>query len=316
MWIYIVLAALALLLAAPFVIAYVCFKKVFYSPKRKPGTDASDTPLDEEYAPYREDMRRWIKEIREMPREAVEIRSYDGLKLTGHYYENKKGAPIEIMFHGYRGSAERDLSGGVERAFACGRNTLIVSQRASGESDGRVISFGINERRDVISWVKYVTERFGKEQKIILTGISMGAATVLMAAGEELPENVVSVLADCPYTSPKEIIKKVIEDMGLPVGICYPFVRLGARIYGRFDLEEFSPIEAVRRAKIPIIFIHGEADSFVPAEMSKRLYDECASEKFLLMVPGAIHGVAFPAAKELYIEAVKDFEKNTGFLNS
>lgn len=316
MWNYIIIAAVVFIAALPFLISYICFRMTFYSKKRKPlEKDNIYIPPDEEYAPYKEAMINWVKQIRVMPREAVKITSFDGLTLVGYYYEKEKGAPIEIMMHGYRGSGERDMSGGVERAFACGRNALIVEQRASGLSDGSVISFGINERRDCLAWIDFVIEKFGEEQKIILTGISMGAATVLMAAGEELPKNVVSVLADCPYTSPKEIIKKVIGEMKLPASLFYPFVKLGARIYGKFDLEETSPIEAVRKAKIPIIFIHGDADAFVPHAMSLRLYEECASEKFFLTVPGAAHGVAYPCDKELYVGAVIDFEKNTGFLN-
>lgn len=315
MWIYITLAAAFILVALPFITSFICFRMVFFSKKRVPlGEDEYCTLPGEEYEPYRETMIEWVKQTRKMKKEPMSIISFDGLKLVGNYYENIKGAPIEIMFHGYKGSAERDMSGGVERAFACGRNALIVEQRAAGESEGSVISFGINERRDCLAWIDCVVERFGPEVKIILTGISMGAATVLMTAGEELPKNVVSVLADCPYSSAKEIIMKVIDEMRLPSRLFYPFVKLGAKLFGNFNLEECAPIDAVKRAKIPIIFIHGEADGFVPCDMSRQLYDACASEKFLLTVPGAAHGVAYPRDKERYVKAVMDFEKSTGFL--
>ena len=315
MWFYIIPAIVLLLALTPFIIGYICFKRIFHSPKRVPlGEDEYDIPPGEEYAPFREGMIEWIKQVRAMPKEPVSTMSFDGLKLVGNYYEFKKGAPLEIMFHGYKGNAERDMSGGVERCFRVGRNALIVEQRASGSSEGSVITFGINERRDCLSWVDFAIEHFGKDVKIILTGISMGAATVMMAAGEELPDNVVSVLADCGYSSAKEIIKKVIDEMGLPSKLLYPFVKLGAKIFGKFNLEETSPMEAVKKAKIPIIFIHGEADGFVPCDMSRRLYAECISEKFLLTVPGAAHGLAFPTDKEAYIKALLDFEESTGFL--
>jgi fermentation-respiration switch protein FrsA (DUF1100 family) len=157
-----------------------------------------------------------------------------------------------------------------------------------------------------------VIERFGKDTKIVLTGISMGAATVMMAAGEKLPDNVVCVLADCGYSSPREIIRKVIRDMKLPM-MLYPFIRLGAILFGRFDPEECSAIEAVTRCRVPLILIHGEADDFVPCEMSRKVFDACASQKKFVTIPGAGHGLAFPTDKEGYLKALADFQKECGF---
>ena len=149
--------------------------------------------------------------------------------------------------------------------------------------------------------------RFGDDAKVLLCGISMGASTVLMAAGTPLPKNVIGVLADCGYSSAKEIIKVVIRKMGLPAGLSYPFVRLGAKLYGHFDLEETSPVEAVKKAAVPIIFFHGEDDDFVPCEMSRINYEACASKKMLVTVPGAGHGLSYPIEPQTYIGALKDF---------
>ena len=143
---------------------------------------------------------------------------------------------MEIMFHGYRGNAERDLSGGIQRCFALGRSVLLVDQRTSCGSEGNVISFGINEHRDCLSWVDFAVKHFGPDIKIILTGISMGASTVLMAAGKELPKNVVGVLADCGFSSAREIIKKCARDLKIPADLIYPFIKLGAKIFGHFNL--------------------------------------------------------------------------------
>lgn len=298
------------------VTALICYLKVFYSPKRKPiGKDEFPLPRGDVYKPYHEAMINWMKEVRAMPHENIKIKSYDGLTLSGNYYEYKAGAPIELLFHGYQGSGERDLSGGVERCFAIGRSAIIIDQRSHGESDGNTTTFGIKERFDCISWINYVNERFGSDTKIILTGVSMGAATVMMAAGEKLPKNVVCVLADCGYSSARDIIKKVIREMKLPADILYPFVKLGAYIFGRFNLEETSPIEAVKKATVPIIFIHGDTDDFVPHSMSIELYDACTSEhKSFVTSPGAGHGLAYPANKGLYINALKEFEEKAGFI--
>jgi dipeptidyl aminopeptidase/acylaminoacyl peptidase len=248
-----------------------------------------------------------VRESRATPYEEVEITSFDGLKLRGRYYEYAPGAPIELMFHGYRGTAERDLSGGMHRCFALGRSALIVSQRGSPGSEGNVISFGINEHRDCMAWIDFMLRKFGPDVKIILTGISMGASTVLMAAGKELPPNVIGVLAACGYSSAREIIKKVIRQFNLPPDLVYPFVRLGAKIFGRFDLEETSPVESVKRSSVPVIFFHGEGDDFVPCEMSRINYEACASRKMLVTVPGAGHGLSYSVEPEGYLEALKEF---------
>ena len=308
--------SVALALAAVALItAFICYMRVFYSPKRKPvGEDEYPLPPGKVYEPHYDDMIAWMKQIRAIPHESIKIKSHDGLTLSGNYYEYAPDAPIELLFHGYQGSGERDLSAGVERCFAIGRSAIIIDQRSHGASEGCTTTFGVKERFDCLAWINYVSERFGKDKKIILTGVSMGAATVMMAAGEELPDNVVCVLADCGYSSARAIIKKVIAEMGLPANLLYPFVRLGALVFGRFNLEETSPIEAVSRAKIPIIFIHGDTDDFVPHYMSAELYEACASEhKSFVTSPGAGHGLAYPINKELYINALRDFEKEAGF---
>lgn len=301
-----ILAATAVLLAL--LIAYICYRLAFYAPARKPLPEGVvDTPEGAIYDPFRESMIRWARETRAMPREEMTVTSFDGLTLRGVYYEFAPGAPIELMFHGYRSSAERDMSGGVQRCFKLGRSALIVDQRCCGGSAGHVITFGINEHRDCLAWLDFMQKRFGPETKIILTGISMGASTVLMAAGRSLPENVIGILADCGYSSARDIIKKIIRQMGLPPTIVYPFVKLGARLYGHFDLEETSPAEALRECRVPVIFFHGESDDFVPCDMSRINYEACASRKMLVTVPGAGHGLSYPMAPETYLNALKDF---------
>ena len=294
-----------------FLFTLICFLLVFYSGRRKSlGPDEYDVPKGEIYEVFREDIINWTKEIRALPHENLSITSHDGLTLRAKYYEYKKGAPIEILFHGYRGTSERDLCGGVHRCFHLERNALIVDQRAAGESDGHVITFGIKERFDCIKWVEYAIEKFGEDSKIIITGISMGAATVMMALGERLPRQVVSALADCGYTSPCEIIKKVLRDMHLPTFIFYPAIKLGAKIFGRFDLEECTPRECVAKSDLPIIFIHGEDDAFVPCEMSRELHlVSLAQKKMLYTVEGAGHGLAFPKDRVGYYKALGEFEE-------
>ena len=216
------------------------------------------------------------------------------------------------MFHGYRGSAERDLSGGIQRCFALGRNVLLVDQRTSCGSEGNVISFGINEHRDCLAWIDFAIQQFGDDIKIVLTGISMGASTVLMAAGKPLPKNVVGVLADCGFSSPKEIIKKCSKDLKYPANLLYPFIKLGAKLFGHFDLEEYSPLEAMKTCTLPVIFFHGEEDSYVPCYMSQDLYNACTSPKKIVTIPNAGHGLVYLVDNKKYFESVLEFFNENG----
>lgn len=305
---WILLGAAAVIAALALLVAYICYRMAFYVPEKdKAETEEYAIPKGEIYEPYRDMMVGWIKETRAMPHEDVEIRSFDGLTLRGKYYACAPGAPIELMFHGYRGAAERDLCGGVQRCFALGRSALIVDERACGRSGGNVITFGINEHRDCLAWLDYAIQRFGPEAKFILTGISMGASTVLMAAGNPLPENVIGVLADCGFTTARDIIKKVIRQMKLPADLAYPFVKLGAKLYGHFDLEEVTALDAVKKCTVPVIIFHGEADDFVPCDMGRELYAACASRKRLVTVPGAGHGLSCLVAKAEYLTALREF---------
>ena len=287
-----------------------CFRIVFYSPRRKPrAEDDYDLPPGEEYEPLYPAMIEWTKQCRATPHRNVEIKTFDGLTLRGRYYELTPDAPIEIMMHGYQGNIERDLSGGIFRAHKIGHSVLVFDHRGSGKSDGNMLTFGINESRDCRRWIDFVLTEINKDAEIILSGVSMGAATAMITAGfEDLPENVVGIVADCGYTSAKDIIKKVMRDMKLPPNLLYPFVKLGARIYGRFDLDKYSPLEQVKKARMPIIFVHGDADNYVPMEMSKINYEACASsKKKLLIIKGAAHGLAYPIAQDEYLKELSDF---------
>ena len=284
----------------------ITFFKIFFSYRGKKEEDYP-IPEGEIYEEHRDNMIKWIDEANaKCPRE-VEIVSRDGLTLRGKYYEKKKGLPIEILFHGYRGSGKRDLSGGVHRCFVLDHNALVVDHRASGRSDGHVITFGVKERFDCLDWVDFVIKNIDGNAKIIITGISMGAATVMTASGDELPENVIGVLADCGYTSTREIVCKVIKDLKLPPKLLYPFARLGAIVFGGFDPSSATAKGAVKKSKTPILIIHGEADDFVPCQMSREIIDACASDKTLVTIPLAGHGISYITDRPLYESSVEEF---------
>ena len=297
------------LIVAMLTTTLVCFFMIFYSPKKlQRKKDEYPTPSGKVYDPYRAQMIAWIKEAQALPHTDHTIVSHDGLRLRGSYYEFQKGAPVEIMFHGYKGNAIRDLSGGVFRCQTLGHNVFLVDHRASGKSEGRIITFGAKESLDCVAWVNYFVKEIDPDASIILTGISMGAATVLTAASMPLPKNVVGILADCGYTSTEDIIKKVMKDMKLPAGLFYPFARLSALVIGRFDPNKTSPIASMKQCALPVIFFHGDTDDFVPCSMSQQNYEACTSEKKRMVItPSAGHGLCFPVDQDTYLKEIRDF---------
>lgn len=308
-WYYIILIIIGGILLLLIATLLYCYFMTFYNKKIK-SKEEFYIPAGEMFEKYKNEMIEGMKTYRSTPCKEFNITSFDGLNLHGKYFECNPNYPIEILFHGYKGTGERDLGHGITRAFAVKHNALIVDQRSAGLSDGKTITFGIKERYDVISWVNFVIKEFGENVNIYITGISMGAATVCMASSMNLPSNVKAILSDCGYDTPEYIIKKVVKDMKLPVKIIYPFIKLSAKIFGDFNLEEYSPLESVKHTNIPIIFIHGSEDELVPCEMSKKLYESCNSRKKLVTIENAGHGVCYIVDKDRYIKELYDFLNN------
>ena len=287
-------------------ISYYTFRLAFLAP---PHLDANHyfVPEGPQYDALMNEIKLSVGRMAIRPYESVTIKAFDGSKLFARYFHLDDSAPLQILFHGYKSSPLLDCSGGTYFSHLLRHNTLVVDQRSHGASDGMVITFGIKERRDCLSWIEYGISRLGENVPIILSGLSMGASTVLMAADLPLPCNVKGIIADCPYSSPKEIILKVGKERGFPPALMYPFLRLGATIFGHFDLEESSALEAVKNSSIPILLFHGEEDTFVPCEMSKRLWKEGKSHITLVTVPGAGHGLSYLVEPDLYEDSIKKF---------
>lgn len=304
-----VVLTLLLFLGAFFVVLYAVYRVAFGSPS--PGqNDIHRILKTDQYEEQREKMLYWIDELNRLPFEQVYITSYDGLQLAARYYHRKDGAPLDIAVHGYRGTALRDFCGGTPLSLKCGHNVLLVDQRAHSLSEGNTITFGIKERYDCLYWAHYAKERFGAETAVFLYGISMGATTVLMAAGlPQLPDTVKGVVADCPYSSPKAIIQKVCRDMHYPPRLTWPFVALAARLFGGFSPTADDAVRAVKRAKVPILLLHGEEDRFVPCGMSEEIQKARADRVARVTFPRAGHGLCYPIDGVRYEQTVCDFVK-------
>ena len=237
-----------------------------------------------------EEGRRWITE---KSFEEHRITSDDGITLYGRFYKNGDSKTTILMMHGFRSNAIHDFSCAFSFYFNKGFNLFVPDQRAHGNSEGKYITYGVFERYDALSWVKYIN-RLIPDGKIYMTGVSMGASTVLMAAGLELPENVLGIIADCGFTSPGEIIKKVMkQDLKLPLFPFYYTTRAMTKVVAGFDFEEYSAVTAVKNCKIPILFLHGKSDGFVPFSMGEEIYSAAGCRKEAVWVENADHGCSF-----------------------
>ena len=294
-----------------FVVSLFVLYDVIFSGNKKYMSDERSLPSGEQYEPYHETITKCVDEVLKVSYEPVEITSFDGYKLAGRYYHFEDGAPLIIFFHGYRCSSLRDGNGIFLYSRKLGYNVLLVDQRAHGNSGGKTITFGVKERFDAKQWAEYAVNRFGKEQQIYLCGLSMGAATVLMAVNIGLPKNVIGIMADCPYSSPKAILCSVMKNLGFPSKLTYWMARLSAKWIGKFDVEEASAVEAVRESEIPILILHGDDDRFVPCSMSIDCQAAGNGNVDLVLIKGAGHGMSHCVDTTAYEKAVYAFFEKT-----
>jgi len=248
------------------------------------------------------------KELEQMPHETVSITSFDGTELVGHWYQNEAPHRIVIAMHGWRSCWSNDFGPISEFLLEQGCSILFAEQRGQGNSSGDYMGFGLTERYDCLDWIRWVNERCKGSLPIYLAGVSMGATTVLMTAGFELPENVRGIVADCGFTSPHAIWEHVVEsNFHIPYGIYRAAADDLCRKKIRVDADSYSTTEALMASSVPILFIHGSDDHFVPIEMTYENYKACASPKELFIVPGAEHAVSYLMDKLGYENAVLSF---------
>ncbi|MDO4745195.1 MAG: alpha/beta hydrolase [Bacillota bacterium] len=246
--------------------------------------------------------------LKEVETEEVSITGEDGTKLTGHLYTCEYPKRLIIAVHGWRSTWNRDFGLAADFWFENNCNVLFVEQRCQGKSEGEYIGFGLLERYDCRDWANWAHERYEGKLPIYLDGISMGATTVLMASGLKLPDSVKGIIADSGFTSPRGIWKHVTEHhmhlkygpiSGLADAICRQKINVGA--------EDYSTVEALKENNIPVLFVHGTDDPFVPVEMTYENYLACKAPKRLVIVPGAVHGLSFYVEKERCAEEIRRF---------
>ena len=239
--------------------------------------------------------------------EVFEIKATDGVTLVGHYRKAENPKRIIIAIHGWRSSWSRDFGAIADFWHDAGSSVLFAEQRGQGKSGGDHMCFGVLERLDCLEWVKYIDKLTEGKLPIYLAGVSMGASTVLMTAGLDLPDSVHGVMADCGYTSPRAVWYHVVQkNFHIPY---FLVARDIDKAYKRMTGADstYSCEDALKKSKVPVIFVHGAADSFVPVGETYKNYMACAAPKELLIVPGANHGMSYLVEKEKYEKASKDF---------
>ena len=267
--------------------------------------DGPDTPLTDEVRQWQEyaaDAADWF----DAQGEQVELSAEDGSVRRGRMFTRQEHK-CAILFHGYAG-ASWQMAPYARMFYDMGFTALTPDALAHGDSDGKYIGMGWLERSDVLGWIRLLTDE-DPQARILLFGVSMGGATVMMAAGEELPENVKCIVEDCGYSSVWEEFSLQLKNIfHMPTFPLLNTASLFSKLRAGYSFGEASAVEQLGRARVPMLFIHGEEDTFVPYEMLDTVYDACASPvKEKLTVPGAGHGAAVGTDPVLYWNTVIDF---------
>jgi len=259
---------------------------------------------------YGEKIRNLKEAVLALPHEDVFIQSKDGLKLHGTIFKKGHSKKIMIGFHGYTGKGMSDLTGVSNYYIANGYSILLVDERAHGDSEGKYIGFGCLDREDALQWIQYVIKETGEDCEICLHGVSMGGATVLMASGLVLPAQVKAIVSDCAFTSAWEVFAHVLKNMyHIPAGPVLTAADQMVQKQAGYSLKQCNAADEVKKAKIPILFIHGSLDTFVPCRMCYELYNNCSSAKDIMIVEGASHAESFYKEQERYEQKLNAFLK-------
>lgn len=292
--------------AAEYAIAEYFFNRIMVrkNAKREKTQKMAGTDWDR-YIPH---IRECKAKLAEYAHEDLYITSNDGLKLHATYFPCEGSKKIAVCFHGYTSEGLNDYSTLAIFYMKNGYNLLLVDERAHGKSEGKYIGFGCLDRHDARLWIDEAVRLLGEDCKVVLHGDSMGGATVLMTTGMELPPQVKAAISDCAFTSAWEVFSSVLKtSYHMPPLPLLNISNMLVKKRAGYSLNECNAKEEVAKAKIPILFIHGEADSFVPCSMVYELHDACKTEKKLVVIEGAGHVESCYRDAKLYEGAIEEF---------
>ena len=304
LWLYISLGIIAGLLLVFLCALYFVYYETFYTPHKEQNNDFFLTVATYKYCD-KETVHFLINRMRNYPYVDGYTLSYDKKKLHARIYPNPNSDTVCIMMHGYRGTCCRDFSGGAYDMIQFGFNVILTDERGHGLSEGHSITFGVKEKRDCEAWIKYAKKEFGEDKRIVLVGISMGGATVLFCS--DLLNKGDKVIADCPFTTPKEIICETLKStLHMNPKFFYPIANLASILYGHANLNKDDASLHVKNSKADIMIIHGDSDTIVPYKLSYRLKELYPNIRYELF-PKAEHGISYLADLPRYQKIVKEF---------
>lgn len=274
----------------------------FYSPQKGQSDHYNlNSPI---YRGMEEQVKPLIDSIMKIPYEDAYITSFDKLKLHARIYVTPNSKKVAVLCHGYRGTPYRDFSGGAVEVLNLGYNVVLIDERAHGMSSGHSITFGVREVKDAIDWVKYARNRFGEDIELALIGISMGG-NVVLTASDKIGK--AKIIADCPFSSPKIMLKETIKETKLPVSIFYPLVNLASIIFAHTNLNKVSAYDSIKNTTNDILIIHGDSDMVVPHFISEDLYKAYPNKIQYELFKGANHGMSYLVDKPRYQKIIRDF---------
>lgn len=252
----------------------------------------------------------WIGWVADQNFERLTLTSRDGLKLSGYYLAASKPTDkLVILTHGYLGNAKQMGLFGQHYHNDLDYNIFMPDARGHGKSEGNYYGFGWPDRLDLIDWTQLLVEKLGTDIKVAYHGLSMGAATVLMASGEEeLPSQVKAIIADSPYASVYQLFQYQMNRMfHLPAFPLLDSTSVLTKIRAGYSFREASALKEVEKTSVPILYIHGESDTFVPTELTKDLYRHTSSDAELYLVPNANHGESIALDEDKYNMKIDQF---------
>lgn len=249
-----------------------------------------------------------FKPFRELPFESADIISFDGLRLHADFLRGEPGTKVTMIFcHGYKSEAAFDFAAMYDFYRSLGYNLVYLNMRAHGKSGGKYIGFGVLDRFDVQSWAKKVAELF-PDTSIFLHGMSMGAASILQSADLELDPAVCGIIADCGFSSTNEVFRSLVGGLyHLPATPFVDIFEAVNRMTAGYGFTDADSVRSMEKSRLPLAYICGDCDRYVPLDMAMRIYNACVQDKVLLIAEGAGHAASFMTENEKYRNLITEF---------
>ncbi len=306
------LSILMLIFFLLLIASYIIFLYIFGARRR---TESEQKKADEQFLSscpehYMTGVNRGIEFANKTLHEEIYIKAADNIYLHAAFYPQEGASKTIILSHGYRSEARFNYGAVMEYYKSLGLNLLLIDQRGHGRSEGKYITFGALEGDDIALWADMLYRRFGDEHKIILSGVSMGATSAIRASNSKYaPKTVCGVIFDCGFSSAWEEFAYVMKkDFFVPAFPILHLVSFWCKAIGKFSLRSADATAAAKALKLPVLFIHGDSDLFVPMHNSKKCFGLCPSEnKQIFIAKNAGHGMSYFAEKEKCAEYLRRF---------